>query len=853
MAHTALYRSYRPQNFNDVVGQNHVVKTLKNAVEENRTSHAYVFSGLRGIGKTTIARILARAVNCENPVYGEPCNECASCKAILNNETTDIIELDAASNNGVDEIRDILDKVNYLPTSLKKKVYIIDEVHMLTTSAFNALLKTLEEPPTYVMFVLATTEPYKIPATILSRCQRFDFKQISSKEIANHLVEVCKKESIEADYDAISLISEAAEGGMRDALGILDQAGTYADDKITVEDVNAITGNIPYNKLIDLIKAFNDSKGNDALEIINDLTSSGKEVSKIISCIIEFCRDLLLYKTLFKVSNEKNIYKNEEFIKLADESVEKRLFYYVDVLNNVLREIRYSNSQVIYLEVGVMKIINAASAEIELNERIANIEKQLENIPTSGASIDNAQLNIIENRVKKLIIDVDELKSVDVDTKMNERFSLLRDQLSENQAQPVDLTNVENRITALENRNNNSNASVDISMFDSKFADLEEKIANINPNNQDLSGIESRLSSLESKEESISFESNVDLSPINEKISKLELLINTLKSPKKEESDIPGQLSIFDVPVENNVSNDDINRLENDIKKLKESINTINNVLASQVSMEESSSNYDDSELKNAINVLESRINVIDERINKNDFEDNNLRNSIDEIKNEVNLLRESSKEKHYHEVIKEQSTFVEQKVEEPKPVVLEPIVAPSVPRQGNNDGGQIIDLTSKIYDINIFEKTLNEAITKECQSMRTKLIDDWQYVKDRSTPALMSFASILSAGQFRANGKTTIILSFPTAQICNMLMDPDNYPKAKEVIKSTFGIGFELFAIPDETWMKKRLEFKSKYSVLRGYIKMDPLDNPSLKIVKTKKKEENDSIHKQMNDFFGN
>ena len=343
MGYKALYRSYRPTTFKEVIGQKHVIQTLKNAIIENRTSHAYVFSGLRGIGKTTIARILAKAVNCQNPIDGEPCNECESCKAINESITTDVVELDAASNNGVDEIRSLLEKVNFLPSFLTKKVYIIDEVHMLSTAAFNALLKTLEEPPAYVMFILATTEPHKIPMTILSRCQRFDFKQLTIAELTEELIYICEKENIQISKEALNGIAEAAEGGMRDALSILDQASVYAEGEITVDDVNSVTGNISNQKIIELLHALNNNDATTAISNVNELLNMGKEVSRLITNVIQFCRDLLLFKSVNENPTDKYIYTTEEFDSLLEETDNKRLFYYIDVLVDVQNKIRFTN------------------------------------------------------------------------------------------------------------------------------------------------------------------------------------------------------------------------------------------------------------------------------------------------------------------------------------------------------------------------------------------------------------------------------------------------------------------------------------------------------------------------------
>ena len=232
--HKALYRVYRPKTFEDVVGQEHIVKTLKNQIKNNNIGHAYLFSGTRGTGKTSTAKIFARAVNCLNPINEEPCNECEICRDTLNDNIMDVVEIDAASNNSVDDIRELRESVKYTPSKAKYKVYIIDEVHMLSQGAFNALLKTLEEPPSYVIFILATTEPHKIPATILSRCQRFDFKRVSSKDIAARMAYICEKEDIEVEDKALNLIARNSQGALRDALSILDQCMSFGNDKIDI-------------------------------------------------------------------------------------------------------------------------------------------------------------------------------------------------------------------------------------------------------------------------------------------------------------------------------------------------------------------------------------------------------------------------------------------------------------------------------------------------------------------------------------------------------------------------------------------------------------------------------------------
>ena len=289
--HKALYRVYRPKTFGDVVGQEHIVKTLKNQIKNNNIGHAYLFSGTRGTGKTSTAKIFARAVNCLNPINEEPCNECEICIDTLNDNIMDIVEIDAASNNSVDDIRELRESVKYTPSKAKYKVYIIDEVHMLSQGAFNALLKTLEEPPSYVIFILATTEPHKIPATILSRCQRFDFKRVSSKDIASRMSYICKKENIEAEEKALSLIARNSQGALRDALSILDQCMSFGNEKIEYNDVIELLGTVNIDELFELSQSIIDENTKKSLEILNEFIIWGKDIRNLINDLIDHFRN----------------------------------------------------------------------------------------------------------------------------------------------------------------------------------------------------------------------------------------------------------------------------------------------------------------------------------------------------------------------------------------------------------------------------------------------------------------------------------------------------------------------------------------------------------------------------------
>jgi len=310
MAYKALYREFRPSSYNEMVGQEHITKTLRNQIINNRVGHAYLFNGGRGTGKTTAAKILARAVNCLSPNDGEPCNECEICKGILSGAITDVVEMDAASNNSVEDIRSIREEVNFLPTTAKYRVYIIDEVHMLSTGAFNALLKTLEEPPEHVKFILATTEPQKLPATILSRCQRFDFKKISNENIIKRLKIVCNEANINITDEALKIIAVLSEGAMRDALSILERCMQEAEGNKPIDenDVKELVG-IP--KLVQINKittAIFNKNIEEMLESLNQILNEGKDINNILWEIIKYIKDILVYKTTQKL----DIYSKEE-------------------------------------------------------------------------------------------------------------------------------------------------------------------------------------------------------------------------------------------------------------------------------------------------------------------------------------------------------------------------------------------------------------------------------------------------------------------------------------------------------------------------------------------------------------
>ena len=404
MANTycALYRKYRPENLDDVVGQKVIVKTLKNAIKNNYVSHAYLFTGPRGTGKTSIAKILAKTINCSDLQGTSPCNKCVSCTQTNLKQNVDIIEIDAASNNGVDEIREIRNKVTLVPSISKYKVYIIDEVHMLTTGAFNALLKTLEEPPSHIVFILATTEPHKIPNTILSRCQRFDFKRISVDDIFNRLKFICNNENINITEDALKEIAISSDGGMRDAIGTLDQVISYAENDITVEDVHEINGTLSHDELSNFIDLLLDNKLDDLLEKIDNYYNNGKNIVKMSEEIVLFLKNILLYKTAPNYF-EHNYYDYQMFKKYDNVDVNK-VIDYITKFNVEINEIKKSNLPKFLLELLIIKIVslNNKNDFIMTNSNTPEkVETKNQILPFKNTTKEESKDNVKESYVQK--------------------------------------------------------------------------------------------------------------------------------------------------------------------------------------------------------------------------------------------------------------------------------------------------------------------------------------------------------------------------------------------------------------------------------------------------------------------
>ena len=410
MAYTALYRNYRPIKFSDIVGQDHITKTLKNQVMVGRVGHAYLFTGGRGTGKTTSAKILARVVNCLNPKDGEPCNECENCIDILNGSSTDVIEMDAASNNGVDEIRTIREEVNFLPTKAKYRVYIIDEVHMLSPGASNALLKTLEEPPEHVKFILATTEPQKMIPTILSRCQRFDFKNISNQDIIKRLKIICSDAKIKINDKALDAIATLSEGHMRDAISILERCAQESNEEITDDLVKDLVGIPRVESISKMVKAIVAGDSIEALNVIDEIVDSGKDIYNFMWEIIKYVKDVLIYKA----TKQKGLYSETELADIeaiASELKENEILKMIYELSDLENDLKWATQKTIMFQTGIIKLCTKGGASYgaqdEILRRIEALENKVKELEERGPG---EELHLPANREVPKIPEVKEKK-----------------------------------------------------------------------------------------------------------------------------------------------------------------------------------------------------------------------------------------------------------------------------------------------------------------------------------------------------------------------------------------------------------------------------------------------------------
>lgn len=418
----ALYRKYRPSNFDEVVGQKVIVKTLKNAIKYDRLSHAYLFCGPRGTGKTSIAKILAKTINCTNLQDYLPCNECENCLQYNNKQSVDIIEIDAASNNGVDEIRELRDKVGLVPSFGKYKIYIIDEVHMLTTSAFNALLKTLEEPPKHVIFILATTEPFKIPITILSRCQRFDFKKISVDDIVSRLRAIADAENIKIKDEILKEIAILSDGGMRDSINLLDQVNAYVggEKEVTYEDVHDVNGTLKPEELYDFICKIKNNDLKDALLLSDSYNDIGKNMTKVLEELISFFRNILIAKVVPDYLND-NIYF-DFYKKIASSYTVEQINDIMKLMNNSLYDMRLSNNPKVLFDLLVLNI-----AEISKEKTVPIEQEKVEQkINYNYNKEENAKENSISNvqnrEQKKIVVKINDENTKKWEEKKNIRI-----------------------------------------------------------------------------------------------------------------------------------------------------------------------------------------------------------------------------------------------------------------------------------------------------------------------------------------------------------------------------------------------------------------------------------------------
>ncbi|MCK9536428.1 MAG: DNA polymerase III subunit gamma/tau [Bacilli bacterium] len=777
MSYKALYRTYRPQKFSEVIGQEAIVRTLQNSIISGKISHAYLFTGPRGTGKTTVARILAKALNCENKYEAEPCGKCLVCQEIAASNNPDVVEIDAASNNGVEEIRDIREKVKFLPSGSKYKVYIIDEVHMLSLGAFNALLKTLEEPPKHVVFILATTEPHKVLPTIISRCQRFDFKALSVKKISELIRKVATEEKFNITEEAVIAIAEGAEGGMRDALSYLDQAVSFTDNVITIDDVNSVTGNLNYDKMIELAGCFEEKDINTAIKTVNDLVIMGKEINKIVSGMIQFYRDILLYKNIDTMLFSRYIFEKEEFKHLAEKINDEKVFYYVDTLSDVQTKIRTTSAPHIYLEVALIKMINEYYDVNTDKLKMIEIEKRLSTVNDGLAAEWREKINNLETRVFRII---DELNKLELHS-LTEKLKSIETAKTENHG---DINNVTDFINE------------ELVKFKES---IEEFIAD------------------KAKDEV-----NYELSQIKDKINNIEMKLQSTESfsiPRMETKKIrnqvnEGQIVLFDDIKGNSKDNEEANAADTDTsEKQKETFRENISKKDNDTNTQEKVSvidTLDDAEAANTINKTvksdEEIVNKTHSRLVRKTRNEETPITLFSSIPSEKNILSSQSEES---KIIAEEESY--------KNLSL---------RNLANDA-------FSNYQVEVVERILHDSRTEEARKDKIRVIEIWKTLHNNATNDQLDIVDLLQEGQIVAVGHKEFILVYSNTSLCNQVMKIKFKREALNILYQSLGDAYNYIALPETMWSEKRNEYINQYNIGIRLPKLTPINDPNLDVRK--------------------